>query len=1044
MSRFGISIIKFLFLVVLFLSLFSTNLYYFHINAEHNLEFLEKNADFSEVAIQFFDQSNNPIQNLNIKYKNEIYTTNEDGFIYITNVKKGNNDFFILKNNEETKFSINIESDYIEYKLDQHLLPPSPVEDIIKFAESNIFLISLSLVLDIIIIFISIKSIQSKLNIFQLFSNYKLLSLVLVGILILSAFVMLIFFNRFDTNFTSAAEISSIPVPSNVKAFPDDRMVTLQWDYVPNASSYNIIGYVVRWGKRSEGLFTNQIQTIYNQVHVQPLENGVEYVFSVHSVTGRIQSSVTRDGVTYQGEFAVADGNYSPGVYIIATPTSERIDFLKSKMTAFFDDFNIANGNPDEIKWNTAYRGCSDPGENGYFINRTHVHNKVRARSSYVDTTSDLPYCDRSASASRARAIFDTTGATTSNPAVITMDSAGSPRNRDIWYIDLVPVDARKNGIPVDLVGHNDFFQSDKNDPGRMFRISQFANEISFHAWDYNRNPYKLRLNYTCQGWTDTKVDLKWCDINKNNWIRTNKYSPIPLPDATLQTYPHVRRQWVIEFSTQEIVLFINGIKVASATTPEYLRNITKYHVISEIFSYTTGKDFEFVSPKIKPTMALLDWDNFGFTGPRQNSKVHNYIDGGETGNIPQIATGHPNYPIQEGNRTSKIIIPDEIRSPRQARLMFTINPLRYSTYVWSSNHYIEINGNRYNFPNPNDNINGPAMLVIADIYLPHSTGIIINKDHLVRGENVIKFFLNTDVINVHLELEYDENNAPSYTQPQNVFSSVNYNDFIVPKTRFNDFYLFVEQDMGLRMPLPFPIPPQYISYPIPSISPTVTMTITPSFTSTPIPTNSPIPTSTPFSPTNTPTQTITMTPSITLSPSPTNTPTPTNIPNPNQTILGYNSLGTKLDSGNSNRLTFIKITNGNYRNKINKINIAVKNISRLRNNRVYQIIIYGNYNNRPRNIIYKTRGLMLDQNKEWQTVDLSSQNIVLEPNTTYWIAYNTNGQNSSENVLLYNDHTEPLSSKSTRRIRLYTVPTYPSVSPLQRMYSLYIETSSI
>ncbi|MCX8034990.1 MAG: fibronectin type III domain-containing protein [Candidatus Dojkabacteria bacterium] len=1020
------------------------------ISAASNLEFIQKGYDFNEVTLQFFDEKSNPVPSLNIKYKDEIYKTNEDGFIFINNVKKGNNEFAILQDNKEKIINIDINSDYIEYKIDSNIFNKTPFEQITDFFASNIVFISILVIVSIIVIIISQGIVKNKFsNLFNLSKSYKLSSIVLVIILIISAVGGLIISNIYSINFTSAAEIGSLPAPTNVKAFPDDRMVTLQWDYVQNASSYNIVGYVVRWGKRSDGFFTNQIQTIYNQVHVEPLENGVEYVFSVHSVTGRIQNSVTHNGITYQGEFAVSDGNYSPGVYLIATPTSARIDFLKSRMTAFFDDFNISNGNPDETKWNTAYRGCSDPGENGYFVNRMHVHNKVRARSSYVDTTSNLPYCDRSASASRARAIFDTTGATLSNPAVITMDSAGSPRNRDIWYIDLVPVDARKNGIPVDLVGHNDFFQSDRNDPGRMFRISQFANEISFHAWDYNRNPYKLNLNYTCQGWSDTKVDLKWCDINKRNWVKTNKYSPTPLPDATLQTYPHVRRQWVIEFSPQEIVLFINGIKVASATTPEYLRNITKHHVISEIFSYTTGKDFEFVSPKIRPTMALLDWDNFGFTGPRQNIRVHNYIDGGETGNIPQIATGHPNYPIQEGNRTSKIIIPDDIGSPRQARLMFTINPLRYSTYVWNPNHYIEINNNRYNFPNPNDNINGPTMPVIADIYLPHSTGILINKNHLIRGENVVKFFLDTDVINVHLELEYDENTAPSYTQPQNVFSNVNYNDFVVPKTRFNDFYLFVEQDMGLRMPLPFPIPPQYLSNPNPSTSPTVSMTITPTFTNAPTPTNTPIPTNTPThtsTPIPSPTATTPLpSPTITNTPQPTasQTPTPTSTPNPDTNILGYNIEGQKIDSGNSGRLTFIKITNGSTRKRINKINIAVKNISRLQNNRVYQVIIYGNYNSRPKNIIYKTAGLMLNPNQLWQTADLSAQNIILEPNKTYWIAYNTNGQNSGENVLIYDDHPDYLSSKSTRRFNLYTTPLYPSVMQLPRIYSVYLETSN-
>ncbi len=586
----------------------------------------------------------------------------------------------------------------------------------------------------------------------------------------------------------------SLPQPRNVTVYGDDEVATVTWDAPTNTNG--IVGYYVQWGKAGEPL-TKAKQTIYTMTQIQPLENGVTYTVSVQSVAGTITSSVVRDGKTYHGEYAVADGRVSPPVHASGTATAARVDAMKQRLTGFFDDFDLPAGNFDETKWNSAYTGCADPGYNGAFINnQLHAHNQVRAR---VQQSQGLPYCDRAASASRPRAVFDVSGATEANPALIEIDADGASRNRDIWYIDLIPVTARTNGVPVDLEGHDDFFQEDRNEPGSMLRLTQTIEEVFFNTWDASRNPSIIRpLELNCPHWSGEKADLTACNMSK----KVTTYSPIPLPNdsaATMLTVPNVRKHWVIEYSPTKISLIINGIRVMTVPTPAHLAGITKFQVTSELFSYTTGKDFEWRKPAIEPTVSLFHWDNFGFSGPAPTTVTHNYLDGGSDGTVPQIATGTPTHPFRLGNRTAKVPIPDAIGSPVQARVMFTINPLTHANngaYTWFSAHHIVVNGKNYSFPNPANNMPSPAQNPIASNYTPHSTGIIINANDLRIGMNDITFNLGTDVTNVHIELEYAQGSQPAYTQPQDIFA--NFNAFIAPPLDFNDNYLFIEQDMGL------------------------------------------------------------------------------------------------------------------------------------------------------------------------------------------------------------------------------------------------------
>jgi hypothetical protein len=500
-----------------------------------------------------------------------------------------------------------------------------------------------------------------------------------------------------------AAEIDTLPKPANVKAYGDDNVATISWDAPANAGNSKIVGYLVRWGLKENGVLTDSKTTIYTQTQIQPLLDNKEYIVTVQSVTGENVSSVTKMekndkgetiSVTYQGEYVDASkGNVSTPVQTSVKETSARVDAMRNRLTGFFDDFNMPAGNFDETKWNTAYTGCTEPSSGGAFINsQLHAHNQLKSR--FDGDPSGLPYCDRAATASRPRAVFDVSGATEANPAIIEMDVDGAVRNRDIWYIDLIPLTARTNGIPIDLEAHDEFFQADSQEPGSMFRITHTNSAISMNYWDEQRKPGSPDAVFSCQGWLDGKASFEWCGINQNK-VKTSKYSPIPEDDRIYEAIPNVRRHWVIEYSPTVISVFINGIKVYSAKTPAFIANTKKFQVTSELFAYTTGKDYEWTSPKIKPTTTIMHWDNFGFSGPAPTTVIHNYIDGGPTGANPLLGTGFVNNPIPRGNRTTKVPIPNEVSGAKQARIMFTLNPLGNATYTWSSSQFVTVNGKK-------------------------------------------------------------------------------------------------------------------------------------------------------------------------------------------------------------------------------------------------------------------------------------------------------------------------------------------------------------
>ena len=70
-----------------------------------------------------------------------------------------------------------------------------------------------------------------------------------------------------------------MPAPTNLCAAPGDKEVTLTWDAVADASSYNVY-----YKKSSETAYVGPVNVLDTTTKITNLENGVKYNFIVRSV----------------------------------------------------------------------------------------------------------------------------------------------------------------------------------------------------------------------------------------------------------------------------------------------------------------------------------------------------------------------------------------------------------------------------------------------------------------------------------------------------------------------------------------------------------------------------------------------------------------------------------------------------------------------------------------------------------------------------------------------------------------------------------------
>lgn len=159
--------------------------------------------------------------------------------------------------------------------------------------------------------------------------------------------------------------------------------------------------------------------------------------------------------------------------------------------------------------------------------------------------------------------------------------------------------------------------------------------------------------------------------------------------------------------------------------------------------------------------------------------------------------------------------------------------------------------------------------------------------------------------------------------------------------------------------------------------------TPTPSATNTPAPTPTATATSTP-GPTATPTNT----------PGPTATPTNTPVPTatPSSLTLGQTTIGTIQDTGDSNYINGSVFTTGSTGGTATSMSAYITAVD---SGSQFSLAIYSDASGVPGTLIAHTSNGTLAANS-WNTLPITA---TLQPNTKYWLVYNTNDTNNGNMV---------------------------------------------
>jgi hypothetical protein len=154
-------------------------------------------------------------------------------------------------------------------------------------------------------------------------------------------------------------------------------------------------------------------------------------------------------------------------------------------------------------------------------------------------------------------------------------------------------------------------------------------------------------------------------------------------------------------------------------------------------------------------------------------------------------------------------------------------------------------------------------------------------------------------------------------------------------------------------------------------------------------------------------------------------------------TTLGLTTIGTKMDDGDSNYMNgskIVTVTGGT----VASMSVYVGAIDATTANRSYQFGIYTNNasTNKPDTLVASTTSGTLTANS-WNTLPITA---TLNPATTYWLLYNTNGLSSAVNNMAYNTTSAGQGVYSTGNMTFGTWPgTFPASTLTTTTYSLYV-----
>ena len=119
--------------------------------------------------------------------------------------------------------------------------------------------------------------------------------------------------------------------------------------------------------------------------------------------------------------------------------------------------------------------------------------------------------------------------------------------------------------------------------------------------------------------------------------------------------------------------------------------------------------------------------------------------------------------------------------------------------------------------------------------------------------------------------------------------------------------------------------------------------------------------------------------------------------------ILGFNSIGTTIDYGDSNYVNVTRFMMGSQAGNAVSMSAYIANPVSPSPNNQFQLAIYSDINGVPGSLITASITQAITPNA-WNTVPVSAS---LSANTAYWLGYNTNGLGISANNITYSAGTD-------------------------------------
>jgi hypothetical protein len=218
-----------------------------------------------------------------------------------------------------------------------------------------------------------------------------------------------------------------------------------------------------------------------------------------------------------------------------------------------------------------------------------------------------------------------------------------------------------------------------------------------------------------------------------------------------------------VRVGTTGIEVFIDGASVINASYGAATLPAADYELLWVGFGYNMTKD--------GVPYFLQHWDNFGFDGPSVDQRtVHNYVTQIEGTDFQSVRRGKPaNFTIN---------IPDDLRpvsagAPAEAWLVATYQMGNSPELKVAPGDFVRLNGGaQFPLPPPPNN-STPLNTSASTLSTPHTARIKLGdiahggSSPLVVGKNNFQFNIeNAGLLNVHVEVLYQQGSAPNYTPP--------------------------------------------------------------------------------------------------------------------------------------------------------------------------------------------------------------------------------------------------------------------------------------